>query len=253
MRRRKTNTVTRRLRLHVGWVSLARMLGPRTTSSRPASIDDATIEGTALDNKVRPQEQPGGDGLTRSRRSQRSVASSPIDSTSLDAAESAPLANKNGSSGPKKNRPLTQLPGAASGFWCRVRWCGIRVASFEICPRTGLPLTPGECLLDLVRGRAWESCRLVLEVVATERSMQHPRLQEARERWAHLDQRGNQSNAHAGEGVTEVGEHSGSTPVEGGSCCLLGMVVIGWQVRDLSIRTEVFKKYAPPPDARTAL
>ncbi|CAM9137499.1 unnamed protein product [Scytosiphon promiscuus] len=227
VRRRKTNTVTRRLRLHVGWVSLARMLGPGLSSSRPPEKDGATLEMATSDN-ARILERSSDGGSTRPRRSRQPRASSEIDSPGLDAAKSASTVGRNGSCGTEIG-VLAQARSPTPGIWCRVSWCGTRVASFEICPQTGLPLTPGECLVDLTRGTAWESYRLVLEVIATERRMQGPHMQEARERRAHLHQGDASSNPDDRRGVTGTGDNLGRTAAEDGPCCLLGTVVVGWQ------------------------
>ena len=174
--RRRTNTVDRRLRLGVGWVSLMRLLGP---TSR---IPDHPVSGGELDESEQAQTPTRGSGSKGSE--------------TMDCP------------------PLSTSP--TFGISCRITWCGSRVDSFEICPKTGLPRTPGEWLLELPRGTSWRSCRLVLEVIATGPCLEHPRFQEALKHWRHLFER------YIPEG--DAGESRAAYH-------LLGRVTVGWQVR----------------------
>lgn len=210
--RRRTNTVDRRLRLGVGWVSLVRLFG-----LAPSSVVCPTKKGTKLGEITASDSgdvgQSGDIGAKRPRRQsrQRSVAfprassSEPADSEPAEAEHASTRA---------AGRLGSLLPMTMSGISCRVIWCGVCVTSFELCPKTGLPLTPGECLLELPRGTAWTSCQLVLEVVATDQCMR-----EALEHSRRL---------HSQDGL----DCDTSTPqANDGPHHVLGRVTVDWQVR----------------------
>lgn len=234
--RRRTNTVDRRLRLGVGWVSLARLFG-----LAPSAVFHRTGKGTGVDDvpvaacDSGAAEQPGGIEAKRPRQPRRlsmadhrasSSAPAPDDDAEPVKADQASAREERGScSGAPRastraaGRLCSPLPMPVSGISCRVIWCGVRVASFELCPETGLPLSPGEYLLDLPRGTAWRSCQLVLEVIVTDQRVQHPGIKEALEHWQRLH--------------SQCGLDGGtSTPrAEDGPHHVLGRVAVGGQVR----------------------
>lgn len=191
--RRRTNTVDRRLRLGVAWVSLARLLDPVSSPVGPVS------EGGVKRSSRSHADHPGGDGVR-------------------DESEQALIRARSGVSKPSKAKENCSfgptVPSLEISCW--IIWCGSRVASFELCPKTGLPLRPGEWLLELRRGTAWRSCRLVLEVVAAGPSLHHPCFQKALKHWRHLHER------HVPEG------DGGKSPA---AYHILGRVAVGWQVR----------------------
>lgn len=229
--RRRTNTVNRRLRMHVGWVSLARMLGPVPNSLSPTKEERTNAGGSATHNECASTQQPSrGSSVTRPRQSSQSrqhhliVGSSP-DSAKQPSRNSGSALHNTSNVAVVPSSPLP-LASPTSGVYCLVIWCGVRVASFEMCPSTGLPLTPGECLLELPRGTPWNCCRLVLEVVATEQFMQLPRMQEAQDTWHHTRQFHSPTDNN-----TAKGRDSDLGGPGIGARHLLGMVVVGWQVR----------------------
>lgn len=147
---------------------------------------------------------------------------------------------------PVRRRLLPLLPTRSRAMGvvsCRVTWCGVPVDSFEICPRTGLPLTPGECLLSLPRGTLWRNCWLVLEmVISTEGNFtrHHPAtiMRQAQDRLD--DARSTRVQSDACEKARDLGarrESGGASVVSTGESGdgrrqrHLGMVVVGWQVR----------------------
>lgn len=228
--RRRTNTVDRRLRLGVGWVSLVRLfrLAPNSAVSPTGKGGEALI----TDGSGGAAEQPGDIGAKRPRLSrQRSRTNDPASSSApagSEPVESEQALTRERSSCNGAPRVSTQAAGSfyspvsmpKSGISCRVVWCGVCVASFDLCPKTGLPLTPGECLLELPRGTAWRSCCLVLEVIATDQfAPRHPGMQEAMEHWrchhSQCDLDGDGSAPQAEDGPNHV----------------FGRVTVGWQVR----------------------
>lgn len=234
--RRRTNTVDRRLRLGVGWVSLVRLFG-----LAPSSIVGTTNKGIEIDQLPVAENgggagQPGDKGTKRPRQSRhrsrtdhRASSSVPSDSEPAEAEKSSTRERASCSGAliastqatGRLSSPLS-MPGL--GISCRVIWCGVRVTSFELCPKTGLPITPGECLLELPRGTPWKSCQLVLELIATDQCVQHPGVQEALENWRNL---------HSQYGV----DADTSTPqAEDGPHHMLGRVTVGWQVRRRKVK-----------------
>ncbi len=191
--RRRTNTVDRRLRLGVAWVSLARLFRPVCSS-----VDTVGEDGVKRSPRSRA-DQPGGDGAP-DESGKVSIPASSLVSKSLKPVENC-------------SPPVPTVP--TLGMSCWITWCGSRVASFELCPKTGLPLKPGEWLLELPRGTAWRSCHLVLEVVAAGSCLHHPKFQEALKHWPHLHER------HVSEG------DGGKSPA---AYHILGRVAVGWQV-----------------------
>ncbi|CAN0018446.1 unnamed protein product [Ectocarpus sp. 6 AP-2014] len=235
--RRRTNTVDRRLRMHVGWVSLARMLGRVPNSSSPTKEARENSGGSATHDERTSAQQPSrGSSLTRTRPSIQSRQNHLIVGGSPASAKQ-PSSNS-GSVATVPSSPLT-LASPTSGVFCVVIWCGVRVASFEICPSTGLPLTPGECLLELPRGAPWNCCRLVLEVIATEQFMQHPRMEEARDIWHHI------RLLHS---PTDKGRDGDLGGPDDGAHHLLGRVVVGWQALK-TMEEQAYRFTTCPEDA----
>ena len=152
------------------------------------------------------------------------------------SATSKNTATRNRSSSASVVRSPVRLLPTSGVVSCRVTWCGVPVDSFEICPRTGFPLTPGECLLSLPRGRPWRQCWLVLEIISTENLTQHPAMRQARN---HADNVKFKRDESDGRGLTRgVGVRRGTGEAllamsSGGDRehRRLGMVVVGWQVR----------------------
>lgn len=147
IRRRRTNKVERRLRLWIQWISLARLVRPL----------NGTFRGTkrAVEFRAKGVVDTGAGVCSRQEQTNDIERDE-----SLTAAIDSP---------PESTRSSPSLSLPTSGVSCRVFWCGALAAVFQLCPRTGLPLTPGECLLPLPRGMSWRSCSLVLEVVITEK------------------------------------------------------------------------------------
>ncbi|CAM9115968.1 unnamed protein product [Ectocarpus sp. 13 AM-2016] len=222
--RRRTNTVTRRLRMHVGWVSLARMLGRVPNFFSPTKEERAHPGGSATHDECTSAQQPSRGGSLRTRLSSQSrqnhltVGGSSASAKQPSRDSGSALHNTtNVAVVPSSPLPLTS---PTSGVFCAVIWCGVRMASFEICPSTGLPLTPGECLLELPRGTPWKCCRLVLEVIATKQFMKYARMQDAQDNWHHtilLHSPTDNNTAKGRDGPDDRALH------------LLGMVVVGWQ------------------------
>lgn len=228
IRRRRTNKVTRRLRLCVGWVSLARLLSPIPGSFDATTTGKGTLERSAAEDKF-ASEQPGDSRKSQPWRLRKSHTQHVADSN--DQAK-RPSTEKGNCKKPTNSTTAgggcpSAVPMPTSGVSCRITWFGETVAFLELCPETGLPLTPGECLLELPRGTAWRSCRLVLEVLATDEFMKHPRGQKALEVWSHLHRHhgpiDDGGNARAGDGRWE-------TDIAG-NFHVLGKIVVGWQVR----------------------
>lgn len=230
IRRRRTNKMTRRLRLCVGWVSLARLLGTIPSFFDATTTGKGTLELSTAEDK-HASERPGHSRRSQPWRLRKSHTQHVTDSNDQDKRPSADE-GYNSSSEPTNSitagggcPPAVPMP--TSGVSCRITWFGETVASFELCPETGLPLMPGECLLELPRGTAWRSCRLVVEVLATGEFMKHPRGQDTLEFWSHLHRQhvptdeGGSARADGGRGQTDVD----------GSYHVLGKIVVGWQVR----------------------
>ena len=234
IRRRRTNTVDRRLRLGVGWVSLVRLLGlaPSSgagpTSKRTAADDGDGAEQPGDIGKKRPRRS-----LQRSRTDHRASSSAPAASETAESGQITAVRERGRDSGTLRASPhaadslCSLLPMTAPGISCRVVWCGVRVASFELCPTTGLPLTPGECLLELPRGTPWRSCQLVLEVTATDQCVQRSGMQGALDHWRRL------YSQHDLDGDASMRQ------AEDGSHHVLGRATVGWQVRGEETRGEV--------------
>ena len=194
---RKNNTVERRLRLWVWWVSLARLL-----HSFSETFEDRTriaIESRAGDERI--VEAGGGNTQKQSPNEEREKALA----TASTISESR----------------TAKIPGLS----CRVVWCGVLAAEFQLCPQTGLPLTPGECLLPLPRGMNWSSCSLVLEVIATQNNTEHSCRGTDRKR-------NNENTCEKGMAPSPwAGENGNSVNTENHEQHrLLGTVMIGWQV-----------------------
>lgn len=223
VRRRRTNTVDRRLRLGVGWVSLVRLVG-LTPSSVLGPWNKDTEGGqksAACDGG--DAKQPDDVGAKKESRQPPRTAHRASSSASADS-QKAGLERESCSgalSAPTQaaGRVCSLLPIPASGISCRVIWCGVYVTSFELCPKTGLPLTPGECLLQLPRDTPWRSCQLVLEVIATDQCVRHPGMQDALEHWQRLP------SQH------DLGGDTSTPQAENGPHLVLGSVTVGWQVR----------------------
>lgn len=154
VKRRRKNPVNRRLRLWIRWVSLTGLVDSFISSAATGEVGRSR-RSSAVTSGVQYITSRGrvGDDNTKAELEEdaQKKQQSTICETSVDSVR--PL-------------PTTQTKTVVD---CRVTWCGKRLASFELCPCTGLPLTPGECLLPFLRGSAWRSHSLLLEVVATER------------------------------------------------------------------------------------
>lgn len=245
IKRRRANKVTRRLRLGVGWVSLARLLGPTLNSFGTTATDKGALELPAAEDE-RSSEKPGDSRPTRQWGFRTPHTKYVADLRATEQEKQASTAKGyNCSSEPTASTTTARgypspVPMPTSGVSCRVTWFGECVASFELCPKTGLPLTPGECLLELPRGTAWKSCRLVLEVLATDEVMERPRMQDALELWDHLhwQHAPNDDGVHAlaGRGRREI------EIAERGPYHVLGKIVVGWQVRSkTTLRRKLLK------------
>lgn len=194
---------------------------------------------TTLKNRSGVSQDRGPD------RDNRSTAGESTTSRKRSSSSSSDTASVNDHS-PVRRRLLPLLPTRSRAMGvvsCRVTWCGVPVDSFEICPRTGLPLTPGECLLSLPRGTLWRNCWLVLEmVISTEGNFtrHHPAtiMRQAQDRLD--DARSTRVQSDACEKARDLGarrESGGASVVSTGESGdgrrqrHLGMVVVGWQVR----------------------
>lgn len=215
IRRRRKNTVKRRLRLWVRWISLTHL------------IDFAS---EILNPKKTPMEGKNGCELVAETDESGRRQSQKVDRHQT----------KHGGVGKKMPADTTGSIRCSSrvqtsGVSCVVSWCGVEVTSFEICPQTGVPLTPGECLLALPRGMEWRTCRLVVEVVATEQFMKHRGMEHAREQHWHLgcnDLRDGGDNTSQGKREeSETGNIYDRFVAKDQGQYLLGMVVVSWQVR----------------------
>lgn len=157
LRRCKTDTVTRRLRLWVRWISLANRLRilnkyqePKEVSSAPGTGPISNFEDRREDERKAFGEHDAGE--------QDEEAGKSVDETASSTADGSDV----------HSNPTVQSPTSSpTKLACKVTWLGKPVASFEICRCTGLPLTPGESLLVLPRGIPWSSCNLRLDLVAT--------------------------------------------------------------------------------------
>ena len=293
-RRSKNNAVTRRVRLRVRWVSLARLLNWRMPGSscsgaetNTAVVEDTMTATTNTEKKQNahhvgdsrcpvdgggrssqdrdPDREPkegtttGANQTTRKNRSSASQDGGPDPENSGTAGETTTARKRiSSSTSPSVDQrsPVRLLPPTSSSsstgvvgvVWCRVNWCGLPVDSFEICPRTGLPLTPGECLLSLPRGRPWRHCWLVLEIITIvtgEKNTRHQHaattMRQTRGRSDDVARPTTHVQSDIGDGQTrgmglrkETGEgfavSSGESGEDQNHHCL-GMAVIGWQVR----------------------
>lgn len=150
IRSRRRNTVTRRLRLWVRWASLVSFLdcvvSPEEARKVQAPNLFSTSQARLEDTRKITDEIEASLGTT-------GIGKNGTPSTTTTCVNSLPPVQS-----------ITTKP----TLTCRVTWCGKLVASFELCHRTGLLLTPGECLLALPQGMCWSSCNLLLELVATE-------------------------------------------------------------------------------------
>lgn len=244
IKRRRTNKVTRRVRLWVRWVSFARLLrefaaAPAVSDNMKTSTPTVKQDKIVLEGRGNSREEFRGtrDVRTCSRAGQTNASETKHHGmkTAPDPASSAsPLA-------------VTKVP--VVGVWCRISWCGVQVATFEISPQTGVPITPGECLLSLPRGTAWSSCSLVLEVLATDQFMQqHPSLKHAQVTRQYDDvqcrsgnvQGDDESVKQEDDGERDTGRTTGDTIGDkqtddkegrGDRYTMLGKSVVGWQVR----------------------
>lgn len=218
IRRRRTNRVSRRLRLWVRWVSLAHLLGSFSVSSEKSVL---AVQGSAVGENV-----TGSGDSVQQRPPNKANPNSPNNGGSENNVSATCMA-------PPPGRTLSPHP-TASGVACRITWCGVQLASFQLCPRSGLPITPGECLLKLPRGMSWSSCILVLEVVSTEepkekfgaeRDSEHlPRSNLSRQNNGGQDERERWSGTGETGGLPSTGYRKHHR--------LLGTVVVGWQVRN---------------------
>lgn len=245
IKRRRTNKVTRRVRLWVRWVSFARLLREFTaatavsddlkTSTSTVNQDKSVLEGRGNSREefrgtgtrdVRTCSRAGQTNASETKHHDMKAAPNPVSSAS-------PLA-------------MTAIP--VVGVWCRISWRGVRVATFQISPQTGVPITPGECLLSLPRGAAWNSCCLVLEVLATDQFMQqYPGFKHAQatRRCDDVQCRGgsvqnDESVKPVDDDERDTGRTTGDTIGDkqtddeegrGGRYTLLGKSVVDWQVR----------------------
>lgn len=210
--RRRTNTVDRRLRLGVGWVSLARLFGRAPSSVVSPTHKVAEVNEVSAADDRSAAERSGDIGARQLPQSQQ-LSKEHRRRSGSEQAESKPA-----DAGRTVGRFCSLLPMPMSGISCRVTWCGVCVASFELCPKTGLPLTPGECLLELPRGTAWSSCRLVLELIAMDECLKHPGMEEALDHWRRL------------HSLYDLGGVSSTSHAENGPDNVLGRVTVGWQV-----------------------
>lgn len=204
--RRRTNKVERRLRLWIRWISLARLVRPLNDTFRGMA---GTKDGIDIGAGVCSRQEQTND----TERDE-----------SLTAATDSP---------PESTRSSPSLLLSTSGVSCRVFWCGVLAAEFQLCPRTGLPLTPGECLLPLPRGKSWRSCSLVLEVVITEKYSDYSgsRMEEC-ERNDGTDGKKGRTQCRPQAG----GEHDNPLDVTNQyQDRLLGLVMVGWQVNAMKI------------------
>lgn len=157
LRRSRTNTITRRLRLWVQWISLANCLEivskfhkeSEEVISTPGTDPTSTFRDRREDGRRTLGEHDMGEHDVEVGNNRDELASSTADASDV------------------QSNPTLQSPTSVkTKLTCKVTWFGKSVASFELCRRTGLPLTPGECLLALPRGVSWSSCNLRLELVA---------------------------------------------------------------------------------------
>lgn len=205
IRRRKTNTVNRRLRLHIRWVSLTRLLGIFETAGSRSPRDLHGREGSG-------NETNGIKIRTNGNTSDLSFE---------EEARHAPR------------------------ILCRVTFCDAPVATFEVCRKSGLSLTPGECLLALPRGMAWSSCRLVIEVVVTHRRADSSSVSPVSNEHCHVLRDDPSPARQGGDGRIERGDFSpGGSGVQDasgpksnaashedlGQHKILGMIEVDWQV-----------------------
>lgn len=202
IRRRRTNKVERRLRLWIRWISLARLVRPLNDTLRGMTrAKDGVYIGAGVCSR---QEQTND---TERDKNLTAATDSPPEST--------------------KSSPSLLL--STSGILCRVFWCGVLAAEFQLCPRTGLPLTPGECLLPLSRGKSWKSCNLVLEVVIPGKYPNYSG--STMEECEHNDGIGCSKKGTTQCPPQAGGQHDNPLDLKNqDQDRLLGMVMVGWQV-----------------------